>query len=287
MLKFVAFQATPSLQKQALPYWIFWFMLFIILLLVLFIFLRDRGLRRRLSAFLAGARRRSVLLQLKFRLKRERQKKMTLLKKLGAAAWDEDLPLEGGETIRSSLRENFEKRNAAQLEWKNALAELERNHKRLEEAVALHEGKIREQTGRRRPLEELLKRKREEERHLKKLAGERDIDRLIAEGKRELEEIRARLGEIDHERREIEAEDRDQRREIEKEIHFWKRKKQKIQDQIKEIEARQEVFYHSLGELLEEKRQEAQGLARIYGEIDLVNHHLTTLQHRIETLSGR
>jgi chromosome segregation ATPase len=227
-----------------------------------------------------------VLLQLRFKLRRERQKKAALLKRLGARAWEEDLHLEGAEAIRGALRELHERRNSVQLEWKNAFIELERTHKRLEEGLAFLEDKFREQSARRQPLEELLKRKREEERNLKKLAGSRDIERLIAETQREVDETRARLDESDRERREIVAEAREERREIEKEIHFWRRKKKKIQDQIKEIEARQEEFFHSLGELLEERRHEAEGLAGIYGEIDLANQRIATLQHRIETLSG-
>jgi dsDNA-specific endonuclease/ATPase MutS2 len=136
------------------------------------------------------------------------------------------------------------------------------------------------------PLQELLKRKREEERNLKKRGGGRDLERQVAEGRREIEAIRAQLGESERGLREVEAEAKDQRREIEKEVHYWRKKKKKTQELIKEIEARQDEFFHSFGEMLEERRPAAPGLAEAYREIDLVNQRLDTLQHRLETLGG-
>ena len=127
-MQIVAIQAMPSLQKDGLPYWIFWFMLLIIVLLLLFIFLRDKHLRLRLSSFLAGARRRSVLLQLKFRLKRERLKKGNILRLLGEKAWDADIRIEGAENIRASLAALVKRRDADLMDAKNALTELEKLH---------------------------------------------------------------------------------------------------------------------------------------------------------------
>ena len=285
-MQLIAFQAMPSLQKDGLPYWIFWFMFLFILLLFVFIFLRDRGLRLRLSSFLAGARRRSVLLQLRFKFKRERQKKENILKRLGEKAWDGDIPLEGAEAIRATLEEMVTKRDATQMEWKNAFTEMERFHKRLEESNALSEQKIQAQRAQKQPFDDLLKRKREEERALKKLAPGRDIDRQVDEVRRERTDTLERVQEFERQIREIEAEKKDRQREIAREIHYWKKKKEKVQESIKEIEAKQEDLYLSLGQILEENRVESLDLRGLYAEIDLVNGRIATLQHRIKTLSG-
>ena len=276
----------PSLQKDGLPYWIFWSMLLVILLLLLFIFLRDRGLRLRLSSFLAGARRRSVLLQLRFKLRRERQKKETTLKRLGEKAWDGDIPLEGAEATRAALKETVRRRDAAQMEWKNAFTETERLHKRLEESNALFDQKIQERKSQKQPLDDLLKRKREEERALKKLAPGRDIERQVDEVRREMTDTIGRVQEFERQIKEVEAEKKDHQREIAGEIHYWRKKKEKVQDRIKEIEAQQEDHYLSLGQILEENKVESLELRGLYDEIDLVNSRIVTLQHRIETLGG-
>lgn len=285
-MQIIAFQVMPSLQKDGLPYWIFWFMLLIILLLLLFIFLRDRGLRLRLSSFFAGARRRSILLQLRYKLRKERQKKETALKRLGEKAWDGDIPLEGAEATRTALGETVKKRDASQMEWRDSLAEIEKFHKRMEESSALFEQKIRDRKAQKKPYDDLLKKKTEEERALKKAAPGRDTDRQVDEVRREMLDAAARIQELERQIKEVGAEKKDQEREIAREIHFWTRKKQKIQERIKEIEAQQQELYLSLGRILEETKVENPELRGLYAEIDLVNSRIETLQRRVETLSG-
>jgi chromosome segregation ATPase len=286
-LELIAFQAAPPIQREGLPYWIFWFMLFIIMLLFVFIFLRDKRLRMRISTFLAGARRRSILIKLKYQLKKEKQKQAALVKKLGEKAWGEDIHVQGSEVTRGHLKELFEKRDAGQVEWKNAFAELEKFHKRLEETIGLYQKKVEEQIVQRKPQDELMRRKKEEEKALKKVPEkDREIERQVEEARAEREETRERIEEIDDAIKETEAEGRSKRRDIEKEIHYWEKKKEKIQDKIKENEAQQQEHYYSLGRVFEEQRVNSPALAELYLEIDGVNQRITTLQHRIETLTG-
>ena len=285
-MELVAFQATPPIQREGLPFWIFWFLLCIILLLLFFIFLRDKQLRMRLSSFLAGAKRRSLLIQLKIKLKKERQKRDGLLKKLGEKAWDEDIIIEGSEHIRAELEALFDKKNAGQTEWKKAFAEVERLHKKLEDSVRAHTEKINGQKAQKLPFDDLMKRKKEEEKALKKVPQDREIERQVDEVKREKEEIQKRIDEFEDKIKEIEAEGRSERREIEKEIRHWARKKEKVQERIKEIEAQEGELHISLGKVTVERRVENQGLTILYAQIDDINQRIATLQHRIETLSG-
>jgi chromosome segregation ATPase len=272
--------------KEGLPYWIFWFMLLIILLLLLFIFLRDRNLRLRLSAFFAGARRRSVLLQLKFKLKREKQRRENALKKLGERAWDRDIVVAGAEPTVAALQRTVGKRDGAQMEWKNIFTEIEKLHKRLEELNAQSDLKIKESRAQKQPSDELLKKKREEERNLKKLPPGGDSELQAGQVRREIADAVVRSDVIEGRIKESEAEKRDQQREVALEIHFWERKKKKLQDEIKEIDAEREDHYLSLGLLLEEKRIDSQELSGLYADLDLVNARIATLQHRIQTLGG-
>lgn len=286
-MELIAFQATPSIRREGLPYWIFWFMLLIIMLLFVFIFLRDKRLRMRISTFLAGARRRSILIRLRYQLRKERQKRTTFLKKLGEKAWGEDIHVQGSELIRGHLKELWEKRDAGQAEWKNAFVELEKLHKRLEETIGQYQTKVEEQTAQRKPHDELMRRKKDEEKALRKVPEkDREIERQTEEVRGEQEDIRERIQEIDDAIKEIEAEGNAKRRDIEKEIHYWEKRKEKIQDKIKEIEAQQQEHFCSLGQVFEAQRVDNHALAELYLEIDGVNHRIATLQHRIETLAG-
>ena len=285
-MQLIAFQAMPSLQKEGLPYWIFWGILLAILLLLLFIFLRDRKLRLRLSLFFAGARRRSILLRLRYLLRKERQNKEAALRRLGEKAWDSDIPVEGAETVLASLEEMVKRRDAAQMELKNTLGEIERHHKRLEESNALFEQKLKECRAQKQPFDDLLREKRDQARTLRKVAPGGGIGRHAAEVRREIEDAIVRIDEFEHKIRKAEAEKRDQEREIAREIHHWKKKKEKVQEHIKEIEAKQGDLYISLGQILEENGVESQELHDLYAEIDLINGRIATLERRIGTLGG-
>ena len=81
----------PPDEGEGLPFWLLWFLLCVILLLVVFIFLRDKDLRRRISSFLSGARRHMIRLRLQAKLKREKEKKAALWRELGKLAWSEDV----------------------------------------------------------------------------------------------------------------------------------------------------------------------------------------------------
>jgi chromosome segregation ATPase len=285
-LQIIAIQAMPSLQKDGLPYWIFWFMLLIIVLLILFIFLRDKRLRLRLSAFLAGARRRSVIFQLKFRLKRERQKKGNILKLMGEKAWDADIRLDGAENIRAALAALVKRRDADQMDAKNALSELERLHKRLEESQAQTGERLGELRNEKQPFDEKLKSLKEQKRALKKLPEKEDGQDQATPLTEELKYVFRRVDRFERSIKELEEEAKDRQHEFAREIHYWERKKKKAQERIKEIESQQEELYVSFGRILEKKKVENLDLRGLYAEIELVNSRIATLQHRIQFLGG-
>jgi chromosome segregation ATPase len=285
-LPIVAVQAMPSLKKEGLPYWIFWFMLLFILLLLLFIFLRDRRLRLRLSSFLAGARRRSVLLQLRFRLKRERQKKGNMLKLLGEKAWDADIRIDGAENIRASLATLVKRRDADQMEAKNAFTELEQLHKKREESEAQIGEKMTSFKAEKQPFDERLKRLKEEEKALRKMRKKADNERRSPALEEEVREVINRIDHFERSLKELQAEAKDRHHEVLREIRYWEKKRKKAQERIKEIELHQEELYVSFGRILEKKKVENLDLRGIYAEIDQVNLRISTLQHRIQNLGG-
>ncbi len=105
---FFRFQTPPLGSQEGLPYWILWFLLCIILLLLAFIFLRDKDLRQRLNRFLFGAKKKLIRLRLQARLKMAKRKKGELHRELGQKVWDERLDVQGAEKISATLAKLME-----------------------------------------------------------------------------------------------------------------------------------------------------------------------------------
>ena len=75
------------------PYWIFWLMVLAIFLLLTFIFLRDKDLRRRLDSFFQGIKNQLKKLRLQHILKKEKQKQEAFYSELGQRAWEQDVTI--------------------------------------------------------------------------------------------------------------------------------------------------------------------------------------------------
>jgi len=118
-------QNPAAIPAEGLPTWMFYLLVCVILLLLVFIFLRDKDLRRRLSAFLSSAKRKMVRFRLQARVKKEKARKTQLWLELGKAAWSEDLPLESAADVRQRLAALEEERQARQVEWQDLYARIE------------------------------------------------------------------------------------------------------------------------------------------------------------------
>ena len=282
----IAYQVSPPLQQEGLPFWIFWLLLFIIFLLVLFIFLRDKKLRLRLSFILAGPRRRSILLRLRLQLKKEKHKRHQLLRRIGARVWDEDICFSGSEDICAELWALNQKKTACQIQWDQAFNELEKFHGQLEESIRLHKEKSEKERTEKLPYDQTMKQKKEEEKNIKKILQDREMERLRDEIRREKGELRRKIEDFEDKIREIEHEGRDERRDLEKEIRLWEKKKEKLEEIIKETEEREGELFLALGKIAERRRVENNGFDYFYTSIKSVNQRIITLEHRIQTLSG-
>jgi chromosome segregation ATPase len=88
---------------SGLPYWIFWMLILVIALLLVFIFLRDKDLRRRLDRFFLGIKNRLRRLRLQTTLKKEKQRHEVFMFELGQKAWEEDVEVPSARTLRDEL----------------------------------------------------------------------------------------------------------------------------------------------------------------------------------------
>ncbi len=124
----VTAQAEAALQREGLPFWILWFLLFIILLLLAFIFLRNKDLRQRLSLSLYGPRRRFDRLALQARLIREKRKRSGLLQALGRTALRNSTACKDEPDLLGKLAQIEAQLDLARGEMRRVSAEMEQLH---------------------------------------------------------------------------------------------------------------------------------------------------------------
>jgi chromosome segregation ATPase len=117
--------AESGLQREGLPFWILWLLLCVILLLVTFIFLRDKDLRQRLSLSLYGPRRRWNRITLQARLNRERKKRATLFRDLGRTARSLKHRPKGPSGLFKRLNELDQKLGLSQAEMQKVSSRME------------------------------------------------------------------------------------------------------------------------------------------------------------------
>jgi len=144
-------QEAATIPAEGLPTWLFYLLICVILFLVLFIFLRDKDLRRRLSAFLSSAKRKMIRLRLQARLKKEKERKALLWNELGKTAWSEDIPLDSAADIRRKLAAVEEERQARQLEWQDLYSRIEALNRVHQEARTRHTDLLEALAAERRP----------------------------------------------------------------------------------------------------------------------------------------
>jgi ubiquinone biosynthesis protein UbiJ len=286
--------AVPDPAREGLPYWAFWLLLCVIILLLFFIFLRDKDLRRRLSAFLSGAKRKMIRLRLAARLRREKEKKAGLWKELGRKAWSEDVRIEGTEETFRSLTALEEEMNRRQAEWQDVYGRIDALETAREKARKLRKAALEAVEEERRPMEERMAELLRREKDLGKrrpeagdgpagtdAPNEGEAARVAAE----IAAVKAEVGRLREKSRETHRAHDDVDKAEEREIREWEQKKEEIQDRIIDAKKSSEPLYESLGRALDGARVEHKELALVYFQIDSVERAIRDLQARIEKLS--
>ncbi len=187
--------ASPAGSAEGLPFWLLWVLLCVILLLVAFIFLRDKDLRRRISSFLSGARRHMLRLRLQVKLKKERQKKAAVWQELGKLAWNEDFraPCIEGECAKLSDLEDEIGRH--QKTWHDVYSRIEVLGREHDAALKRFRELVAEQEEARRPHQEEM---------LALAARKREILDALESSLREAESSEAQLKAVETSARQVE-----------------------------------------------------------------------------------
>jgi len=142
--------------RDGLPFWLFWLLLCVILLLLALIFLRDKDLRQRVNRFFFGFRRKITKIRLQSKIKKENRNKIELLKELGKKAWEEEIKPEQVESITKKIEDLEEKKNLNQKELEKINSKIDRLKKEDSEYRQSQEAKIKKQDVERKPLLEKM-----------------------------------------------------------------------------------------------------------------------------------
>jgi chromosome segregation ATPase len=152
----VSQQTPPPDTGEGLPYWIFWLLLCVILLLVAFIFLRDKDLRRRLNLFLFGAKKKLIKIRLQARLKRGYRKKSEIMKELGKKVWEDDIKIPEKEKISQELTKLQQNKESLEKESEDVRSKTTELEADLGEFIRKHQELLNEQILAKKPYHEKL-----------------------------------------------------------------------------------------------------------------------------------
>jgi hypothetical protein len=186
---FLSQQASEELQREGLPYWIFWLLLCIILLLVAFIFLRDKDLRQRLNTFLSGAKRRMKRTQLQIRLNKEKRRKLDLVRDLGKRVWQEKIQNEKFLATFKELERLESQESGCQAELKDILAKIMILKKEQEEARQRYKSLVKMKKSGQQPDMEQVRTSKEKAKLLKKET--KVLEKKIRTGQQTLKDIQS------------------------------------------------------------------------------------------------
>lgn len=314
-------QTPPPGSSEGLPYWTFWLLLFVILLLVVFIFLRDKDLRRRISLFLFGAKKKLIKLRLQARLKREYRKKDEFIKSLGKKVWEDNLKIPKGEKIHQELDKLEQNKQDLERESKDVLSKIKGLEADQEKFIQKHKDSVTEDESAKKLYQEKSAEIKDEERLLevkvtekqKELEGvvrginasrnedDDSLEELIKQreemdetinklvGKRlDLEKERKnhqeKIAELGKKLKVIEEGGKKRIREFHKEIKEWKRNKEKLLEKTEHLEKKKDPLFVRLGKQTDETRENQQELSVFYSQIDRSNERIGELEQQIKNL---
>ncbi|MCK4944387.1 MAG: hypothetical protein KAS65_12465 [Candidatus Aminicenantes bacterium] len=95
-MRTILFQFIPNSEPNtspAFPMWVFWLLLAIIVVLLIFILVRDKRARGKIRAFFSWIGSKIRMARIKSKINRKTQEKMKVIARLGQLAWDNQIDL--------------------------------------------------------------------------------------------------------------------------------------------------------------------------------------------------
>lgn len=251
-------QASTVDAKDGLPYWTFWLLISFILLLLAFIFLRDKELRRKMDDFFFRTRKRLIKLRHQKRLARETRRRERLIRELGQMAWARNIQVNNGKKVLRELQ---------YLDEKNA--KLEKESEEITTKISFLKASLDEST---KKIDMSLSEKdTEKSPHVEKLLDvknkEKEIETAIIDKQKELVNVtkavnaaKKQLHDLEENDAELDDKKKAGVRGLEEKLEQMNSSRQAIDDEIKAMVRKEEEF--------EQQRKEYEkALERIEKEI--------------------
>ena len=231
---------------EGLPYWALWFLLCIIILLIFFIFLRDKSLRQRLNLFFSRAKRRLVKMRLQARLKRENRKKEELIQELGKEAWEEGVNVEKSENTLKELKSLEVKENAAEKELEEAEAKIGKLESQNQATLQKHNEQLQKKEEEIKPYREKMAEAKEKLNLIELSFIQKQKDKEYAEKILDAEEKASK--EIKTSTKHSEEEKKAKLKEVGENIKNLEKKKDKVHNEIQDLREKKKALEKELAE---------------------------------------
>ncbi|NIM58897.1 MAG: hypothetical protein GTO16_08150 [Candidatus Aminicenantes bacterium] len=264
----IALQNQPSVPREGMRFWVFWFLLSVILLLVFFIFLREKRLRQKLNLFFSRAKRGFIKSRLQARLKKENLKKAELIRDLGEETRKQGITIEETKEIDEELKTLEDNMSASQAEMKEMDSQIEMFNRQLEETSRKHEDQIKQKEAEIKPYIEKMTTTKEKEKLveldlIKKQHELEEADKKLKAATKEAKEIEANeeLSEDDKRTQGEEAKEKikdleSQKEKTQEELEQLREERPKLEKEIKELQRRINDCERTMKQIDKEKKEQ-------------------------------
>lgn len=291
ILSILSLQETSPIPKEGAPYWILWFFLCIIILLITFIFLRDKSLRQRVNLFLSKAKRRLIKTHLQTKIRKEKRKKDGLIMELGIKTWNEGIRDKISEKIDKNIETLDESKNRSQKELEEINSKIKKLDNQLTESDEKLDDLIEQQEGDKKPFQEKLDETKEKERlielHLiqkQKEIEDEEKSLKAAEGKLKNIELNSDLSEANKKSQINEVKEKIKnletgREKIQKELEELRKEKPELEKEIKNIQRKVNDYGRAIKKIEKEKKEKRRIILK---EIKELRKDESTVQKKIK-----
>ncbi len=261
---FFSNQEIPPASSEGLPYWIFWFMLCLILLLLAFIFLRDKELRQRLDSFFIGIRKRIKKMRLQQILKREQNKIENIFGEIGKTAWANNIKIPSSDPISKQIIRLEEKISELTEEKNECLFQLESLEKELEMFKQKTEQNLQEIKNKISPKRQKLQTLQKKEKEIEMEITQKYF--VMEQNAKKITQARKEILELEGSEELSEEEGKSKIQNLDEQIKNWQKKKKNADEKIKN--------------LVKEKTEVENKVKQTSKEIDKLNHQIKEIENQ-------
>ncbi len=275
-----ASQNQPSVPGEGMSFWVFWFLLSVILLLVFFIFLREKRLRQKLNLFFSRATRGFIKSRLQARLKKENQKKAELIRELGEETRKQGISVEESKEIDGELKKLEDNMSASQAEMQDMASKIATFKNQLEETSRKHEDQIKKMEAEIKPYIEKMTKAKEKEKLIelnliKKQHEIEDGDKKLKAAAKEAKEIEGNVGLSKEEKKTKEGGAKEKIRNLEsqkentqEELEQLREERPALEKEIKGLQRKINDCERTMKQIDKEKKEQTRSLHKEIKELE-------------------